>query len=64
KVVFVGVKEHSSSFLQYLESLHLMLGTEIEVRQVIAYDKSRLIRINGKEERSLSFQVCKNLLVK
>ena len=64
KVVFVGVKDHSSSFLQYLESLNLTLGTEIEVRQVIAYDKSRLIRINGEAEKSLSFQVCKNLLVK
>lgn len=64
KSIIVGVKDHSSAFLKYLESIALTLGTEIKVLQCIDYDKSLIVKVGDTLERSLSYQVCKNLLVK
>ena len=38
KGVIVGVKEHSKSFLNYLDQLNLVLGTEIAVTDKIEFD--------------------------
>ena len=64
RVILVGVKDHTKLFLNYLESNQLTLGVEIHVLKVIEYDKSLSVRLNGKREQSLSYQVCKNLNVK
>ncbi len=64
KVILVGVKDHTKLFLKYLESNQLTLGAEISVLQVIEYDRSLMVRLQKKFERSLSFQVCKNLYIK
>lgn len=64
KGVIVGVKEHSKSYLNYLEKLSLVLGAEIKIKEIITFDQSMLIIINNKEEVSISNQASKNLYIK
>ncbi|MCH2023404.1 MAG: metal-dependent transcriptional regulator [Saprospiraceae bacterium] len=64
KAVIVGVKEHSSSFLQYLEKLGLVLGAPVEVLSVFEYDQSLLIKINEKVDSTITHKVAKNLYIK
>jgi DtxR family Mn-dependent transcriptional regulator len=63
QAVIVGVKEHSSPFLQYLEKMHLILGTKVEVITVFEYDNSLLIKIKDSKECTLSHKVAKNLFI-
>ncbi|MFT6748088.1 MAG: DtxR family Mn-dependent transcriptional regulator [Glaciecola sp.] len=64
KVIMVGVKDHSSQFLQYLDTSGLRLGTEISVVQVIEYDNSYVVELENETRLSLSAQVAKNIIVK
>jgi len=64
KVTMVGVKDHSSQFLQYLDENQFVLGMEIVVLQVVQYDKSCVVELTNNVEKNLSYQVCKNLIVK
>ena len=61
--IIVGVKDHSTAFLKFVDSISLTLGTEVKVLEVINYDKSLVIKTENYPSRSLSYQVCKNLLV-
>lgn len=63
KGVIVGVKEHSTSYLKYLESINLVLGKEIKVNEIVDFDHSMSISI-GKESINISNQASKNLIVK
>jgi len=63
KGIVVGVKEHSSSYLKYLESIDLLLGTEIKVNEVIEFDHTMSISINKKKSINISHQASKNLIV-
>ena len=47
--VIVGVQDHSTSFLQYLDRLSLVLGTEVKVLEKFEYDESMKILLNQKE---------------
>ena len=62
-VIIVGVKDHSSDFLKYIESISLTLGADVKVKEVIKYDNSLVVKVNDSVERSLSLQICKNLFV-
>lgn len=62
-VKFVGVTEHSSNFLQYLEKINLQLGDEIKIESIEAFDSSFYIKINNKQKRILSKEVVIHLLV-
>ncbi len=64
KAVIVGVKDHSTEFLKFVDSISLTLGTQVEVLEVIDYDKSLVVRTGKDTQRTLSHQVSKNLLVK
>lgn len=64
KGIIVGVKEHSVDYLKYLESLNLILGTEIIVDNVVEFDHSMKIIVNNKNKESISYQASKNLLIK
>ncbi len=64
KGMLVGVQEHSKSFLQYLDSLELGLGTEVEILERFAYDDSMRLLINAKKEVVLSHKVNQNLFIK
>ncbi len=62
--VIVGVKDSSSKFLRYLDSIHVSLGSKIEVIEYFEYDNSRTVLINGKKKITLSNLVGKNLFIK
>ena len=60
--VIVGVQDHSTSFLQYLDRLSLVLGTEVKVLEKFEYDESMKILLNNKE-MILSKKVNQNLFI-
>ena len=64
KGIIVGVKEHSKSYLNYLESTNLILGSEIKVKNIVDFDRSMRISVNGKETVNISYQASKNLIIK
>ena len=64
KGVIVGVKDHSKSYLKYLERLDLILGTEIEVKDVVDFDLSITLSVNETFSVSISNHASKNLIVK
>ena len=64
QAVIVGVQEHSKAFLNYLDRLKLKLGTAIEVLEIIEYDGSVRIKIDGGEEQIISNKVAQNLFVR
>ncbi|HMK03901.1 MAG TPA: metal-dependent transcriptional regulator [Ferruginibacter sp.] len=63
KTRFVGVAEHSNSFLQYLTKNNIKLGDELAVESIEEFDHSFQVKINRKERKLLSKDVVKNLLV-
>ena len=60
----LGVKEHAAEFLQYLESVKLVLGTRVKVIKHFEYDNSKIIKLNDSMELTISEIVSKNLYVK
>jgi len=63
KVLMMGVLEHTTPFLQHLDRSGLMLGCEMEIKEVNDYDKSALVQIDGVKTLFISQEVSKNLLV-
>ena len=59
----VGVLNHSSTFLQFLEKSGIELGSEIVVKEVTDFDKSLQIIINKKQKFFLSSEVANHILV-
>ena len=62
-VKFIGVAEHSNSFLQYLTKNNLQLGDTILIKNIEEFDSSFLVTVNNKEKKLLTKEVVKNLLV-
>ena len=64
KGVIVGVQEHSSTFLQYLDKQKLTLGVELSLLEVFEFDDS--IKLNLKETGDIivSSRVSQNLFLK
>ena len=60
--VLVGVGDSSAPFLQYLNSLHLELGSTIEVKQHFDFDHSVSVVLNGQSQ-TVSKAVAQNLLI-
>ncbi|MEY3678631.1 MAG: hypothetical protein RI924_772, partial [Bacteroidota bacterium] len=61
--ILSGVTEHSSVFLQYLEQQGLLLGTHIQLEEIIAFDGSFKLLINRQYHLSISREAAKNLLI-
>ena len=59
----MGVTLDDCSFLQYLNQLHIQIGTEIEVLDKIDFDKSIAIKVQHKKQH-ISNDVAKHLLIK
>lgn len=59
----VGVQDHSTAFLQYLDRMELVLGTPVELLEYFEYDESMRVLINNKREQVLSKKVCQNLFI-
>ncbi|NNF33815.1 MAG: metal-dependent transcriptional regulator [Saprospiraceae bacterium] len=64
RAVVIGVKEHDTEFLQYLNSIGVKLGTEIEIQNIVKYDRSMKVKLDGGNQTVLTDQVSSNLLVK
>lgn len=60
--VVSGVRDHSPSFLQYLEKLQLVIGKKISVTEVIDYDRSVVLNSEGTHI-NISREVASNLLI-
>lgn len=61
--VIVGVHDHTTAFLQYLDRLDLVLGVGIKVIERFEYDESVKILLKGEKEQILSKKVCQNLFI-
>ena len=62
--VVVGVQEHSTAFLQYLDRQMLNLGARIEVMEVFEFDDSIKLKLNGESDLIVSSRVSQNLFIK
>ncbi len=62
--LIAGVTAHTPSFLQYLEKNGLSLGTEVEVTERYAFDRSANVKIHRKRIVHLSYEVTRNILIK
>ena len=63
KLICVGVKDSSSSFLQYLNKQNISLGTTLQIIEKEDFDKSLKLVINH-EEMTVSQLVGNNIFVK
>jgi len=61
--VVVGVKDHSTSFLQHLDALGVALGKKILVKDSIKYDQSLLVDLDKHTDITLSKKVSENLFI-
>ena len=61
--VVTGVADHSPVFLQYLQQTGLILGAKVALVERISYDQSVLVRVDEKQETTLSEKVSKHLFV-
>lgn len=61
--IVVGVQEHSSAFLQYLDKMELGLGVRIKVVEVFEFDSSVKVSLSSGREFTISNKVSDNLLV-
>ncbi|MGF1925335.1 MAG: metal-dependent transcriptional regulator [Bacteroidia bacterium] len=62
KGTITGVSEHSSPFLKHLEKLGLTLGKKIEISEIIDFDGSVELLIDGKKI-NISKEVAKHILI-
>jgi DtxR family Mn-dependent transcriptional regulator len=60
--VISGVRDHSSSFLQYLEKQQLTIGKKIKVLDIIDYDHSMVLQLENTKV-TISREVANNLLI-
>jgi len=63
KVICVGVKDSSSSFLQYLDKQQIALGSSIEIVSREHFDQSLSLKVDDKP-LSVSNKIAANLFVK
>jgi DtxR family Mn-dependent transcriptional regulator len=63
KGIIVGVKEHSASFLQFLDTQNINLGVQFTVEEIFPFDGSMILEI-GNEKKVFSNLVVMNLYAK
>ena len=61
--IFMGVSEHSKSFLQHLTSIGLKIGDTIKVEEINTFDNSFKVKINKGNSQFFSDKVSSNILV-
>ncbi len=62
--ILVGVREHSTPFLGYLNDLKIALGTELKLVERIEFDNSLKIEISQQQQTIITEKVGQNLFVK
>ncbi len=60
---FVGVTDHSVSFLAYLDKLGLSIGDTIRIKSIEEFDNSYTLLLKGKKETVVSHKVANSLLI-
>lgn len=60
--IISGVREHSAAFLQYLEKMNLVIGKQIKIAEINAYDHSVILTVDGNKIH-ISREVANNLLI-
>ncbi|MEQ8624328.1 MAG: metal-dependent transcriptional regulator [Vicingaceae bacterium] len=60
----IGVKNHSTEFLKYLDALSIELGTKVKIKKINDFDLSQEIVIDDKNSKHISKEVADNLFVK
>ena len=63
KGLCIGVKNTTKDFLQYLDKIQISIGDNIQVISIQPFDNSYQIMV-GKEEKSISSLIAKNIYVK
>ena len=63
RATVVGVREHETPFLQYLDRCQLILGATFELKDISDYDQSLNLLVNNDKEIMVSQKVGRNLLV-
>ncbi len=64
QAILVGVREHTSTFLQYLDQNNLALGVNLEILEVLPYDGSLRLRLAEENPLLISGQVARQLYVR
>lgn len=62
--ILVGVREHTSPFLKYLDEHNIKIGTKLKVLDKFNYDKSIKVEIDDTTITTFSDTVCNTLLVR
>lgn len=60
--IISGVRDHTTSFLQYLEKMKLTIGKKIKVTEINDYDHSVILHVEDKKIH-ISREVANNLLI-
>ncbi|MEZ5040070.1 MAG: metal-dependent transcriptional regulator [Saprospiraceae bacterium] len=61
--IIVGVQDHTSHFLKYLDQMALTLGTTIKLMERYPYDDSIKLLVGGQKELVISKKVSQHLFV-
>jgi DtxR family Mn-dependent transcriptional regulator len=61
--IFMGVSEHSKSFLQHLTAIGLKIGDTIKIEEINEFDNSFKVKINKNDSCFFSDKVSSNILV-
>ncbi|WP_183568178.1 metal-dependent transcriptional regulator [Mucilaginibacter sp. SP1R1] len=61
--IISGVRDHTSSFLQYLEKQQLVIGKKIAITEIISFDHSVVLQVENIKEVHISREVANNLLI-
>ncbi len=63
-VIVVSVLNQTASFLKFLDSQEITLGSEIKIIERFEFDNSNRIVINQSSETNISKDIARNILVK
>jgi DtxR family Mn-dependent transcriptional regulator len=63
KARFVGITDHSTAFLSYLDKIGLALGDTIKIRSIEEFDQSLILQLKSKKEIIVSSRVTNGILV-
>ena len=59
----VGLGQTSSVFLKYLDKIQVKLGAKVKVKEIVEFDNSYEVSINGNNPIMISVQIAENLMV-
>lgn len=63
RVILGAVVNNSSDFLEFLNSRNLRLGLQITIKSIEPFDKTMVVQYENHPNETLSYTVCKRLLV-